>query len=117
MNPLNHYQVEGNITKDPELKQTRGGRTVCNFTVATDRVFGSGVEKKKETSFLEVEAWDELAEKYGRMGKKGRGCRVTGRLKQEKWNAPDGALRSKIVIVAENIEYQSERKEGEYEKN
>ena len=116
MNPLNHCQAEGNFTKDPELKQTHGGRTVCNFSVAVDRFFRAGVEKIKETSFLEVEVWDELAEKCGRLGKKGRGCRITGRLQQQKWNALDGALRSKVVIVAENIEYQSERKDGEYEK-
>ena len=113
MNSLNHIQIEGNLTQDPELKQTNGGRTVCNFTIATDRFYRSGDEKKKETSFFEVEAWDELAEKHGRIGNKGRGCRITGRLRQEKWNSLDGSLRSKVVIVAENIEYKSERKDGE----
>jgi len=112
MNPLNHSQVEGNFVDDPKLSQTKKERTVCNFTIATDRYMRIGGETEKETSFLDVEAWDELAEKCGQLGKKGRGCRITGRLKQSKWNAPDGSLRSKIVIVAENIEYQSERKEG-----
>jgi len=113
MNLLNHTQIEGNFIKDPELSHTRKERTVCNFTIATDRFYRAGMETGKETSFFEIEAWDDIAEICGRIGKKGRGCRVTGRLKQSKWNAPDGSLRSKIVIVAENIEYQSEKKEGE----
>jgi single-strand DNA-binding protein len=111
MNPQNHLQVEGNFTKDPEMNQTRKGRLVCKFSIATDRFYRIGGETQKDTSFFDIEAWDDLAELCGRIGKKGRGCRVTGHLKQEKWNAPDGALRSRILIVAENIEYKSERKE------
>jgi single-strand DNA-binding protein len=111
MNPLNHNQIEGNFTKDPEISHTKRGRTVCKFTVAVDRFYRAGMETEKETSFFDVEAWDELAEKCGQIGKKGRGCRVTGRLNQQKWNAPDGSLRSKVVIIAENIEYASERKD------
>jgi len=105
--------IDGNITKDPEISQTRNGGTVCKFTVAANRFYRAGPETKKETSFFDVEAWNELAETCGRIGRKGRGCRVTGRLRQEKWNTPDGSLRSKVVIVAEHIEYQSEKKEGE----
>lgn len=116
MNPLNHVQLEGNFAKDPIINQTPHGRTVCKFSIATDRFFRSGEEKSKETSFFDVEAWEAVAEACGRMGKKGRGCRVTGRLAQQKWNAPDGSLRSKVVIVAENIEYQSEKKEGNEKK-
>ena len=51
MNPLNHNQIEGNFTKDPEITHTRKGRSVCNFTIATDRFFRAGQETEKETSF------------------------------------------------------------------
>jgi single-strand DNA-binding protein len=113
MNPLNHIQVEGNLTKDPAMNQTRKGRAVCKFSIATDHFFRMGDQTEKDTSFFDIEAWDNLAEICGRIGRKGRGCRVTGRLKQEKWNAPDGSLRSRVVIVAENIEYKSDRKESD----
>ena len=113
MNPLNHSQVEGNFVNDPNITETKKGEMVCKFTVATDRFFGvAGQGTEKETSFIDVVAFGELAKICGQIGKKGRGCRVTGRLKQEKWIAEDKSKRSRLVIVAENIEYQSERRAG-----
>ena len=68
---------------------------------------------EKEVSFFEVETWAKLAEACNNLGKKGRGVRVVGRLKQDRWTGNDGKQRSKISIVAEHVEFRPEfRKEA-----
>jgi single-strand DNA-binding protein len=110
MNSINLVVIEGSLVKEPDLRETGRGRPVCSFSVAVDRFHRSGGELKKETDFFEVSAWDDLAEICARIGHKGRGCRVTGRLRQEKWNAPDGSLRNKVIIIAEKVEFRPEGK-------
>jgi single-strand DNA-binding protein len=110
MNHLNLVVEEGNLTRDPELNWTKRDRPICSFSIAVDKFFRMGEETKKETYFFDVETWDDLAEICKRIGHKGRGCRVTGELKQERWNAPDGALRSKIIIVANKVEFRPEKR-------
>jgi single-strand DNA-binding protein len=63
-----------------------------------------------------VETWAKLAESCQNLGHKGRGVRVVGRLKQDRWNDADGKTRSKVSIVAEHVEFRPEfRKETENE--
>lgn len=107
MNNLNSILVEGNLVQDPVLKTTTKGTTVCTFSIASNRFFsGSGGEAEKEVSFFDVETWARLAENCNNIGKKGRGVRVVGRLKQERWVSSDGKQNSKIVIVAEHVEFK-----------
>jgi single-strand DNA-binding protein len=115
MNNLNSILIEGNLAKDPALRETAKGTTVCNFTIATNRYFRQDSGLENEVSFFDVEAWAKLGETCGSLGKKGRGVRVVGRLKQERWNGSDGKTRSKIVIVAEHVEFRKEVKEGKEE--
>jgi single-strand DNA-binding protein len=61
-------------------------------------------------SFFEVETWAKLAENCNNLGRKGRGVRVVGRLKQERWTGNDGKQHSKIAIVAEHVEFRPEFK-------
>ncbi len=107
MNNLNSIILEGNLTKDPELKQTPRGTPVCRFTVASNRFYKTEDERREEVSFFEVEVWSRLAETCGEYLSKGRGVRVVGRLKQDRWAATDGSLRSRIHIVGEHVEFQS----------
>jgi single-strand DNA-binding protein len=113
MNNLNSILLEGNLTRDPVVKTTAKGTTLCTFTVASNRYYkksndeaGSGFEK--ETSFFDVEAWAKLAESCASLGRKGRGVRVAGRLKQDRWEDAEGKAHSKIYIVAEHVEYRPE---------
>ena len=68
---------------------------------------------EKETGFFEVEAWGRLAEACGNQGRKGRGVRVVGRLKQDRWTGSDGKNHNKITIVAEHVEYRADFKKAE----
>jgi single-strand DNA-binding protein len=108
MNNLNSILVEGNLVRDPELSTTPKGTAVCKFTIASNRYFGQDSELEKEVSFFNIEAWSKLAESVNNLGHKGRGVRVVGRLRQDRWNGEDGKALSKIVIVAEHVEFKPE---------
>jgi len=106
MNNLNSILVEGNLVKDPELAYTTKGTAVCKFSVACNRFFKQEEEMQKEVSYFDVSTWARLAEVCGEYLKKGRGVRVVGRLRQDRWTDPEGKLRSRIEIVAEHVEFK-----------
>jgi single-strand DNA-binding protein len=96
--------------RDTELKYTQKGAAVCSFALASNRFFKQDEETQKEVSFFEVTTWSRLAEVCGEYLKKGRGVRVVGRLKQDRWNSPEGQPRSKVSIVAEHVEFKPQLK-------
>jgi single-strand DNA-binding protein len=110
MNNLNSILIEGNMVRDPLFKSTPKGTPVCTFSVASNRFYKQDSGMEKEVSFFDVETWAKLAENCGSLGRKGRGVRVVGRLKQERWNDGDGKPRSKIKIVAEHVEFRPDFK-------
>jgi single-strand DNA-binding protein len=113
MNNLNSILVEGNLVRDPELSYTPKGTAVCKFTVACNRAYKQDEQLQKEVSFFDVSTWTRLAEVCGEYLKKGRGVRVVGRLKQDRWTDPEGKPHSRVLIVAEHVEFKPQlKKEG-----
>ena len=110
MNNLNSILVEGNLVRDPELAYTTKGTAVCKFSVACNRFFKQEEEMQKEVSYFDVSTWARLAEVCGEYLKKGRGVRVVGRLRQDRWTDPEGKPRSRIEIVAEHVEFKPQFK-------
>lgn len=110
MNDLNSVLVEGNLTRDPLLSTTPQGTSVCNFAVGTHHLYKRDDEQRKETSFFDVEVWAKLAENCAEYLRKGRGVRVVGRLKQERWKNGEGQPRSRVKIVAEHVEFRPMKK-------
>src|SRR6056297_3619745 len=110
MNSLNSIIVEGNLTRDPEYRLTPKGTAGCMFSVASNRYYKIDDEMQKETSFFNVETWAKLAENCNQYLNKGRGVRVVGRLKQDRWTNPEGQNREKIKIVAEHIDFKPQFK-------
>lgn len=106
MNSLNSILIEGNLVRDPEQKNLPSGNAVCDFTVATDRFYKQNDALEKEVSYFDVEAWSKLGATCSQTLKKGRGVRVVGRLKQDRWTDPEGRQRSKVKIVAEHVEFK-----------
>lgn len=106
MNSLNSILVEGNLTRDPMLAETPKGTPVCNFAVAANRFYRDNEELQKEVSFFDVEVWSRLAERCAGTLKKGRGVRVVGRLKQDRWIDSEGKSRSRVKIVGEHVEFR-----------
>ncbi len=118
---INTVMVEGNLTKDAELRFTAGGFAVCNFSIAHNRMTGKGESKKESVTFLDVTLWNKAAEWLAENVHKGDKVLIVGRLEQESWEK-DGQKRSKIKITAESVyamprmpkdEKQSEGQESE----
>lgn len=107
MNSLNSVLIEGNLVRDPEQKQLESGSQLCTFSVASNRYFNQDNEKKSEVSFFDVEVWNKTAELCAKTLSKGRGVRVVGRLKQDRWSDKDGRSHSKVKIVGENVEFKA----------
>lgn len=106
MNSLNSILLEGNLVRDPQGSTTPKGQHVCRMTVASNRYYTTGDEKKEEVSFFDVDIWNAEAERCAAELRKGRGVRVVGRLKQERWQDGDGQARSRVKIVAEHVEFK-----------
>jgi single-strand DNA-binding protein len=113
LNDLNRVEIEGNIVQDPVFRNTPDGTTIASFSVATNRYYKKGDEPRREASYIDIEAWGRLGENCKTLAHKGRGCRVYGRLKQERWDGPDGSRRQKVIIIAKEIEYKAEKPEGD----
>ena len=106
MNNLNSILLEGNLVRDPEISYTPKGAPVCNFTMACNRYYKQGEELEEEVSYFDVTVWNRLAEVCKEYLAKGRGVRVVGRLKQDRWEDTEGKTRSKVHIVAEHVEFK-----------
>lgn len=118
---MNSVVVEGNLTRDPDQRETPKGAKVTVLSIANNRWFGTGESRVEEVNFFEVEAWNKLGEACFTYLKKGRGVRVIGRLKQDRWEGPDGELRSRVKIVAREVDFKPlprpiETEEAEEEK-
>jgi single-strand DNA-binding protein len=111
VNSLNSILLEGNLTRDPESKTLSTGTQVCNFNVASDRFYRQSEGTEKEVSYFDVEAWSKLGLACSQNLKKGRGVRVVGRLKQDRWTDSEGKARSRVMIVAEHVEFKPMKKE------
>lgn len=101
---LNKVTLIGNLTRDPELRYTPTGAAVCTIGLATNRSWmtDSG-EKKEETEFHRVVAWNKLAELCSQLLAKGRKVYVEGRLRTSAWQATDGSQRTSTEIVIEDM--------------
>ena len=103
-NSLNKVQLIGNLTKDPELRQTPNGSSVCSFTVATNLTWkDANGQKQDKAEFHNVVTWGKLAEICNQYLQKGKKVYLEGRLQTRDWEAEDGSKRYKTEIVAENM--------------
>ena len=109
MNNLNSILLEGNLTRDPELRHTPAGTPVCTLMVGSLRTYKLQGERREEVTFVETETCGKLATVCAEHLSKGRGVRVVGRIKQERWEDREGNARSKVLIVAEHVEFQPRR--------
>lgn len=99
---LNQTEVLGNATKDPELRQTPNGGTVCSFGVATNFSWKSRTgETQERTEFHNIVVWGDLAQAVAQNVKKGKKVYVSGRLQTRSWETPDGQKKWTTEIVAD----------------
>jgi single-strand DNA-binding protein len=101
---LNRAQLIGNLTADPELRQTTSGQAVCSFSIATNRTWTNQQgEKQEQADYHNVVAWGRLAEICSQYLMKGKKVFIEGRLQTRDWEGQDGVKRYRTEIVAENM--------------
>lgn len=101
---LNKVMIIGNVGTDPEMRFTPNGNPVTSFRVATSRFFTSPEgERKQETEWFTVTAWNKLAESCNQFLAKGRRAYIEGRLRSRVWEGQDGQKRTQVEIVAERV--------------
>lgn len=100
----NTITVAGNLTRDPELRFTSGGKAVCSFSIAVSksRKDPNG-DWKEQTSFFSITCWDRLAENVAASLTKGAAAFVVGRLEQREYDGKDGNKVKTVEIVADEV--------------
>jgi len=99
----NTITLIGNLTRDPELRYTTGGRGVASFGIAVNRRYQQNGEWQEQTSFFNVVCWGELGENAAATLTKGSRAIVTGRLEQRSWETQDGEKRSVVEVIADEV--------------
>jgi single-strand DNA-binding protein len=109
---FNQVILMGNLTRDPELRQTPTGQNVCSFSLALNRSYkDSSGEWKEATDYIDVVAWGPLGERVSQYLSKGRRCLVQGRLQSRSWEQ-EGQKRSKVEVLASDVTFLDGRGEG-----
>ena len=99
----NTVTLVGNVTRDPEIRFTTGGRGVASFGLAVNRRYQSNGEWQEQTSFFDVVAWGTLGENAAASLNKGTRVVVYGRLEQRSWETENGEKRSKVEVIADEV--------------
>ena len=110
---LNKAIVFGNLTRDPELRALPSGMNVCNFSIATNRVFKDRDGKKQEqTDFHNIIVFGRQADSVAQYLKKGSSAFVEGRLQTRSWDGKDGEKKYRTEIVAETVQFGPRTKDN-----
>ena len=111
---MNRIILLGRLVKDPDVKVTTSGKTVCTFTLAVARPF-SGKDGKREADFINIQTWNKTAELIGNYVSKGQRLLVDGRLQIRSYDGKDGQKHYATEVVADRVEF-IERKEKSAQK-
>ena len=107
---MNKLTIIGNLTKDPELRQTPDNIPVCNFTVAVNHRKKS--DTQPDADFFRVTAWRGLAETCQKYLAKGRKVCVIGSVSVRLYNAADGSARANMEVTADDVEFLTPKSES-----
>ncbi|MDA3958289.1 MAG: single-stranded DNA-binding protein [Oceanispirochaeta sp.] len=94
------------MVRDPEANRTPKGTRVCKFSVASNRFYKSEGIRQSEVSYFDVEVWSKVPEACEKHLSKGRGVRVVGRLKLDRWTDDQGDSHYKVKVVGEHMEFK-----------
>ncbi len=107
---LNHIDLMGRLTRDPELRYTAANIPVASFRIAVDRDFGRGDNGERQTDFIDVVAWRQTGEFVSRNFQKGSMIAVSGRLQIREYTDRDGNRRTAAEVVADNVYFGESRR-------
>ena len=101
---MNKAFLTGNLTKDPELRQTQNGVNCCTFTIACNRTY-KNADGKHDADFLNIVTWRGLADTCSQYLRKGRKVAITGMIQTRSYEDKDGKRRTVTEIVADDVEF------------
>ncbi len=106
---INKAIIMGRLTRDPEVRTTGSGKSVCNFSVAVD----SGYGDNRQTEFINCVAWQSQADFVGRYFTKGMMIIVIGRISTRSWEGQDGRKNYSTEIIASEVSFGESKKSRE----
>lgn len=114
---MNKIILIGNLTRDPELRTTPNGYTVCDFTIAVNRR-RSGQQQQQagqqgDADFFRISAWRQLGENCAKYLSKGRKVFVSGPLSARTYQSQDGSTRVSLDVTADDVEFLTSRADAE----
>ena len=112
MASFNKVILIGNLTADPELKQTAGGISVCSFTIAVNRRFAKPEQGQQSVDFINIVTWRQSAEFVSRYFKKGNPILVCGQLQTRSWTDNQGQKRYATEVVADEVSFVASAQNG-----
>ncbi len=104
---MNKLTIIGNLTRDPEMRQTAAGQNVCTFTLAVNR----RGKNKDAADFFRVSAWNQLGEICYQYLAKGRKAAVVGMVSASAWQGQDGRAHAELEVLAQDVEFLSPREQ------
>lgn len=108
---FNRIILMGRLTKDPELKTTQSGVTMCRFSIAVDRAYSKGQEK--QTDFFDITAWRQTAEFVSKWFSKGKCILVEGKLQNNNYTDQNGVKQYRNAIIADNVAFCGDKSGGQ----
>ena len=105
MASFNKVILIGNLTADPELKQTTSGVSVCRFSIAVQRRFGRNDQGQTPADFFNIVAWRQSAEFVARYFKKGRAILVCGQIQSRSWTDQQNVKHYATEVVADEVSF------------
>ena len=101
---FNKVTLLGNLTRDPDIRNTSTGQKVASVSIAINRAWNdAGGEKREQTDFFDIVLWSKLADVAESYLKKGAKVLIEGRLQNRSWDASDGTKRTKTEIIASEL--------------
>ena len=112
---INRVVLVGNLTRDPEIRQTPSGTSVCSLRIAVNsRRRDEGGQWTDKPNYFSVSVFGNQAESCAQYLSKGRPVAIDGRLDWREWQTQDGQKREAVEIVAESVQFLGSRGDGEF---
>ena len=112
MASFNKVILIGNMTADPELKQTAAGISVCSFSIAVNRRFAKAEQGQQNVDFINIVTWRQSAEFVSRYFKKGNPILICGQLQTRTWTDNQGQKRYATEVVADEVSFVTSATQG-----
>ena len=113
MASYNKVILMGNLTRDPELRVTPKGTSVCQIGLAVNRTYrDSDGNNREDVTFVDVDAFGKQAEVLAKYMNKGRPILVEGRLQLDSWESKTGEKRNKLKVILEGFQFVGSKSDG-----